>query len=107
MGVFSHLMYLFPYKIKADHLHNDREQPGTRIRNKQHIQRTIMRKDSKNPYHSHTYGTDNRKDHRYGRIAHASECSRKQIHDTAPKKYGTVVIDKISIPQRITFSSSV
>ena len=33
MGVFSHLMYLFPYKIKADHLHNDREQqePGYEI----------------------------------------------------------------------------
>ena len=78
-------MHMFSYEAEAHCLHEDRKDPGYRIGNKQETQRPVCREKSENPHNPGSYGTDNRKDHRYGRIAHASECSRKQIHDTAQK----------------------
>ena len=78
-------MHMFSYEAEAHCLHEDRKDPGYRIGNKQETQRPVCREKSENPHNPGSYGTDNRKNHRYGRIAHASECSRKQIHDTAQK----------------------
>ena len=76
-------MYFFSYEIKTNHLHNNGQYPGCRIRNKQHRQRPVIRENSENPHNSKADRSDNRQDHRHTGASHSTQCSRKQIHDSA------------------------
>ena len=50
--------------------------PGYRIGNKQETQRPVCREKSEDPHNPGSYGTDNRKNHRYSGISHSPEGSR-------------------------------
>lgn len=76
-------MYFFSYEIKTNHLHNNGQYPGCRIRNKQHRQRPVIRENSENPYDPGSNRTDHRQDHWNSGMSHSTQCSRKQIHDPA------------------------
>ena len=75
-------MHMFSYEAEAHCLHEDRKDPGYRIGNKQETQRPVCREKSKDPHNPGSYGTDNRKNHRYSGISHSPEGSREQIHNT-------------------------
>ncbi len=49
---------LLPYKPEADHLHDDRCNPGNRIRKKQESQRSVGREQSIDPDNPYSYSTD-------------------------------------------------
>ena len=70
------------YEAEAHCLHEDRKDPGYRIGNKQETQRPVCREKSEDPHNPGSYGTDNRKNHRYSGISHSPEGSREQIHNT-------------------------
>jgi len=75
-------MHMFSYEAEAHCLHEDRKDPGYRIGNKQETQRPVCREKSEDPHNPGSYGTDNRKNHRYSGISHSPEGSREQIHNT-------------------------
>ena len=75
-------MHMFSYEAEAHCLHENRKDPGYRIGNKQETQRPVCREKSEDPHNPGSYGTDNRKNHRYSGISHSPEGSREQIHNT-------------------------
>ena len=74
---------LFPHEIEADGLHQDGEDPGYRIGNKEKMQGSVLGEEQIDPYDSGPYRTDNRQYHGYGGMAHSPEGARDQIHDAA------------------------
>lgn len=59
--LYCHTLPHMPaHKQKADHLHHDRRSPGSRIGNKEEIQRPMLWEKYKNPKDSRSYCTNNR-----------------------------------------------
>ena len=78
-------VYFASYKYKAAHLHDDRDDPRCRVRYKQNIQCTVPGENQKDPDDSGSDRSDNRQNHRHGRMTHAAQRPRKQIHYAAQK----------------------
>ena len=78
-------VHLPPYKPETGHLHDDRNDPGCRIGNKQYFQWSVNREDSEDPHNSKADRSDNRQDHRHTGASHSTQCSRDQIHDPTQK----------------------
>lgn len=63
----------FPaHKVKTYGLHKDCKQPGYRIRDEKEIQCSVVWKYPINPHNPRSYSTDDRKDHWYCGMTHAS-----------------------------------
>jgi len=74
---------LFSYEVVADHLHDDSDDPGARVRNKEDVEGSVIRKNSEDPQDSGAYGSDYGEDHGDGGGAHASQGAGEEIHDSA------------------------
>ena len=48
-------IYFSSDKIETNHLHDNGQDPGCRIGNKQHRQRSVIRENSEDPYNSGSY----------------------------------------------------
>ena len=78
-------VHLPAYRSVAYHLQNDRNNPRRRIGNEKHHQRTMIWENPVDPYDPCADRTNNRKDHRHTRMSHATQCSRKEIHQPTQK----------------------
>ena len=74
---------LFSYEVVADHLHDDGDDPGARVRNKEDVEGSVIRENSEDPQDSGAYGSDYGEDHGDGGGAHASQGAGEEIHDSA------------------------
>lgn len=57
---------LFSHKVIADHLHDDGDEPGTRVGNKEDVETSVEWEYSKDPQDSCAYGSYDRQYHGYG-----------------------------------------
>ena len=67
----------------ADHLHDNRDDPRSRIRNEQHIQRAVLRENAEDPHDSRSDRSDDGQNHRHRRASHTAQGSREEVHDAA------------------------
>ena len=78
-------MHLPAYRSVAYHLQNNRNNPRRRIGNEKHHQRTMVWENPVYPYDPRADRTNDREDHRHTRMSHATQCSRKEIHQPTQK----------------------
>ena len=78
-------MYFLSHKVEAAYLHQYGKDPGYGVGNKQHGQRSVGWKDSKDPYDSGSHSTDDGQDHRNSGMPNSTKRPRKQIHQSAEK----------------------
>ena len=78
-------VYFLSHKVEAAYLHQYGKDPGYGVGNKQHGQRSVGWKDSKDPYDSGSHSTDDGQDHRNSGMPNSTKRPRKQIHQSAEK----------------------
>ena len=70
---------LFSYEVVADHLHDDSDDPGARVRNKEDVEGSVIRKNSEDPQDSGAYGSDYGEDHGDGGGGEGGENTGRSI----------------------------
>lgn len=74
---------LFSHEVVADYLHDDGDDPGARVGDKEDVEASVGWEDSKDPQNSCAYGSYDGEDHGDGGGANASQGAWEEIHESA------------------------